>query len=68
MKTSTIKEAKEKLKKCGFYNGPIDSEVTKQFTAAVAEAQKAVGTFADGMWGPATDHLINQYMDQNGIS
>lgn len=68
MKTSTIEEAKEKLQKCGFYHGPIDKEITKQFTAAVAEAQKAAGTFADGMWGPATDHLLTQYMNKKGIS
>lgn len=65
MKTKTIEEAKEKLHKCGFYNGPIDKEVTKQFTAAVADAQKAAGTFADGMWGPATDHFLDQYMSSS---
>lgn len=68
MNTSSIEETKKKLHKCGFYNGSIDKEITKEFTAAVAEAQKAVGTFADGMWGPATDHLLNQYMKEKGIS
>lgn len=67
MRTSSIEGAKVKLKKCDFYNGPIDEEITKEFTAAVAEAQKAIGTFADGMYGPATDHLLDKYMEDNGI-
>jgi len=67
MNTTSIEAVKEKLHKCGFYNGPIDKEITKEFTAAVAEAQRTIGTFADGMYGPATDHLLDNYMKEKGI-
>jgi peptidoglycan hydrolase-like protein with peptidoglycan-binding domain len=53
---------KEKLQEAGFYTGPIDDEVSTEFTDAVKKFQKAMGAFPDGMYGPATARLIDEFL------
>ena len=65
MSVSNISEIKLKLKKAGFYTGIIDDEVNQDFTSAVAHAQRQLGTFADGMYGPATDRLLDRYLKEH---
>jgi peptidoglycan hydrolase-like protein with peptidoglycan-binding domain len=64
MSTLSVKEIKQKLTKAGFYAGPVDDEVTKEFVAAVSAAQKQLGTFADGMYGQATDAKLDRYLTE----
>ncbi len=59
-----IREMKEKLRRAGFYTGPIDDEVSTEFTDAVKKLQKALGIFPDGMYGPATARLIDRFLSQ----
>ena len=64
---TTRKEQQQLLRRAGFYNGPIDGEVTREFIAAVTEAQKAIGTFADGLWGPATEQKLKIYIEEQNL-
>lgn len=67
IKTTSRTEIKLMLKRAGFYNGVIDGEATMEFTDAVAKAQEAIGTFADGLWGPATEKLLEDYIKRNNL-
>jgi len=68
LKAMNVAEMKEKLKKAGFYSGPVDNETDRQFTEAVARAQKAMGTVPDGMYGPATERLIDEYLNDKSLN